>query len=227
MARAFQVASIFPLTVEREPVAAVTSRRGDLLLAVPPRTAGGRPAARARRDHGHARPDQRALALRATSRTASRSCLISALALALDPKVLLLDEPTAGMGPEERWDMIEKVMRSGERRALTVVFIEHDMDIVFKIAEPHHRCSEIRPACWREGTPDEIRARPGRDRRLSRHRPAQRRGAGMTAPLLAGRSASTSTMAPARSCSIWACRWSAGPDRGAARAATAPARAPP
>src|SRR5438034_10262345 len=57
-----------------------------------------------------------------------------ALALVLDPKVLLLDEPTAGMGTEERWRMIDKVRELWETQKITVVFIEHDMDIVFKIA---------------------------------------------------------------------------------------------
>jgi branched-chain amino acid transport system ATP-binding protein len=57
-----------------------------------------------------------------------------ALALVLDPKVLLLDEPTAGMGPEERWRMIGKVRELWETQKITVVFIEHDMDIVFKVA---------------------------------------------------------------------------------------------
>jgi branched-chain amino acid transport system ATP-binding protein len=78
-----------------------------------------------------------------------------ALALVLQPRVLLLDEPTAGMGTEERWQMIEKVYRLWEREKMTVVFIEHDMDIVFKIA------NSIRVLCYgrvlAEGTPDQIR----------------------------------------------------------------------
>src|SRR6266480_4000205 len=80
------------------------------------------------------------------------------LALVLEPRVLLLDEPTAGMGPEERWHMIEKVHELWERQNLTLVFIEHDMDIVFKIAE------SIRVLCYgkvlAEGTPSEIRGNP-------------------------------------------------------------------
>src|SRR5512142_2924142 len=78
-----------------------------------------------------------------------------AIALALEPKVLLLDEPTAGMGPDERWRMIERVRGLWEQRKLTLVFIEHDMDIVFRVA------STIRVLCYgkvlAEGTPEEIR----------------------------------------------------------------------
>ncbi|NCY24415.1 MAG: ATP-binding cassette domain-containing protein [Alphaproteobacteria bacterium] len=81
-----------------------------------------------------------------------------ALALALDPKVLLLDEPTAGMGPDERWRMIDRVHGLWLARGLTLVFIEHDMDIVFKISQ------SVRVlrygAVLAEGTPDEIRRNP-------------------------------------------------------------------
>lgn len=46
-----------------------------------------------------------------------------AITLALAPKVLLLDEPTAGIGPEERWRMIERVRGLWEQRKLALVFI--------------------------------------------------------------------------------------------------------
>ena len=60
------------------------------------------------------------------------------LALSLDPKILMLDEPTAGMGPEERWKMVETIERLWKLKKLTLIFIEHDMDIVFKISQKIH-----------------------------------------------------------------------------------------
>src|SRR3546814_2200550 len=75
---------------------------------------------------------------RVTSRNLShgdQKLLDIALALALEPRVLLLDEPTAGMGPDERTQMIEKVQRLWLAEKMTPIFIEHDMDIVFRIAQ--------------------------------------------------------------------------------------------
>ena len=57
------------------------------------------------------------------------------LALALKPRVLLLDERTAGMGPDERWQMVRTVQRLWEDNNLTLIFIEHDMDIVQNYSE--------------------------------------------------------------------------------------------
>jgi len=57
-----------------------------------------------------------------------------ALALALRPKLLLLDEPTAGMHPEERRETMALVKRLWRDLGMTVVFVEHDMDIVFTVA---------------------------------------------------------------------------------------------
>jgi branched-chain amino acid transport system ATP-binding protein len=57
-----------------------------------------------------------------------------ALALAGEPKLLLLDEPTAGMSSEERAGLIELVGRIVREQELTVLFTEHDMDVVFSIA---------------------------------------------------------------------------------------------
>ena len=55
------------------------------------------------------------------------------LALATQPKLVLLDEPTAGMGPEESQRMIDLVNRL--RIRLTVLLVEHDMDAVFRLAD--------------------------------------------------------------------------------------------
>ena len=58
-----------------------------------------------------------------------------AIALANDPRLLLMDEPTAGMGPRERLDMMALVKRLVARRGVTVLFTEHSMDVVFAFAD--------------------------------------------------------------------------------------------
>jgi branched-chain amino acid transport system ATP-binding protein len=64
-----------------------------------------------------------------------RKRLELAMVLALKPRVLLLDEPTAGMGVGERAQIMELVMAAVGRRALTMLFTEHDMETVFAHAE--------------------------------------------------------------------------------------------
>ncbi|MEJ2715870.1 MAG: ABC transporter ATP-binding protein [Deltaproteobacteria bacterium] len=58
-----------------------------------------------------------------------------AMALSLKPHLLLLDEPTAGMGDEETDRMVQLIGRLQREQGLSIVFIEHDMNIVFGIAE--------------------------------------------------------------------------------------------
>ncbi len=58
-----------------------------------------------------------------------------AVALSLKPHLLLLDEPTAGMGDEETDRMVQLIGRLHHEQKLGIVFIEHDMNIVFGIAE--------------------------------------------------------------------------------------------
>jgi branched-chain amino acid transport system ATP-binding protein len=58
-----------------------------------------------------------------------------AVALGNEPELLILDEPTAGMSPEETLAAIELIKRLAEMRGLTILFCEHDMDIVFSIAQ--------------------------------------------------------------------------------------------
>jgi branched-chain amino acid transport system ATP-binding protein len=57
------------------------------------------------------------------------------LALALRPKLLLLDEPTAGMGDQETEDITALMHRLHREEKLTIVLIEHDMPLVFKVAD--------------------------------------------------------------------------------------------
>lgn len=58
-----------------------------------------------------------------------------ARALALDPKVLLLDEPTAGMNPNESAQFVEFVHRLRGERNISILLIEHDMSVVMKVSE--------------------------------------------------------------------------------------------
>jgi branched-chain amino acid transport system ATP-binding protein len=57
-----------------------------------------------------------------------------AIALASEPRVLLMDEPTAGMAPAERIALMELTARIAGERGLAVLFTEHDMDVVFQHA---------------------------------------------------------------------------------------------
>ena len=78
-----------------------------------------------------------------------------AIALALEPSILLLDEPTAGMSPEERHRTRKMIGEIRRRYDLTLVFIEHDMDMVFDIA---HTVRVLQQgSLLAEGTPEEIR----------------------------------------------------------------------
>jgi branched-chain amino acid transport system ATP-binding protein len=58
-----------------------------------------------------------------------------AIALANEPKLLLMDEPTAGMAPRERNDLIALVKRLVVERGVSVLFTEHSMDVVFAYAD--------------------------------------------------------------------------------------------
>ena len=80
-----------------------------------------------------------------------------ALALATRPKVLLLDEPAAGVPQDESADIFEAV--AGLSRDLALLFVEHDMHVVFRFAS--HIIVMVGGAIYTEGSPAEIAAHPG------------------------------------------------------------------
>jgi branched-chain amino acid transport system ATP-binding protein len=58
-----------------------------------------------------------------------------AITLAQGPEMILLDEPTAGMAPDERLKTMELIQHLWETLGLTILFVEHDMDLVFSISQ--------------------------------------------------------------------------------------------
>jgi branched-chain amino acid transport system ATP-binding protein len=80
------------------------------------------------------------------------------IALASDPALLLLDEPTAGMSASETHDTMRLLERIAGDRGLTLLFTEHDMAVVFGIAEKIAVLHQGRLIA--EGTPAEMRAHP-------------------------------------------------------------------
>ncbi len=80
-------------------------------------------------------------------------------ALALDPRLLLLDEPTAGMSDHETYQIAHLVRRLHRERRLAMILIEHDMRVVFHLADRITVLAE--GAVLAEGTPDEIARHDG------------------------------------------------------------------
>ncbi len=78
------------------------------------------------------------------------------MSLALKPRLLLLDEPTAGMGDQETYDITRLIRRLHKDQGLSIVLIEHDMRVIFHLADRIMVLAE--GSVLAEGTPDEIGA---------------------------------------------------------------------
>jgi branched-chain amino acid transport system ATP-binding protein len=155
--RAFQITSIFPgLTVFRNVQLGRLAQAGEtarIFGTVEDRHADA--VAEILEDCG--------LAAMATEQAGNLShgdqrALELAISLAMEPKLLLLDEPTAGMAPEETTRTMQLVRRIADERRLTVLFCEHDMDVVFGTADRILVMNMGTPLA--EGTPEEIRNDP-------------------------------------------------------------------
>jgi branched-chain amino acid transport system ATP-binding protein len=159
MARTFQITEIFPeLTVRENIRIAVETADGLSLRMWPSR------AVTARVDgEVEALIEQSGLAISADrlvgelSHGDQRASEI-AMALALKPRLLLLDEPTAGMGEHETYQVASLIRRLHKNSNYTIVLIEHDMRVVFNLAD---RITVLdQGALLADGTPDEIAANP-------------------------------------------------------------------
>jgi branched-chain amino acid transport system ATP-binding protein len=79
-----------------------------------------------------------------------------AIALANEPKLLLMDEPTAGMGPRERIELMALTAELVRARGVAVLFTEHDMDVVFRHADRMMVLN--RGSLIAQGKPSEVRS---------------------------------------------------------------------
>jgi branched-chain amino acid transport system ATP-binding protein len=70
------------------------------------------------------------------------------------PVLLLMDEPTAGMGRDETWAIVDLIQRLRKEEGLTILFTEHDMDVVFEIADRISVLHQGIVIC--EGTPQQV-----------------------------------------------------------------------
>lgn len=78
------------------------------------------------------------------------------ISLASNPGLILLDEPTAGMSPQETVKTTELVKKLAKERGMTVLLIEHDMNVVFSISETIRVMHQGKLIA--EGKPDEIKS---------------------------------------------------------------------
>jgi branched-chain amino acid transport system ATP-binding protein len=157
MGRTFQITSIFRrlTAVDNVLTALLTHHRRQYNFLVPAR--------RFYRDEAHALLERVGLLEQASKPSGilahgDQRRLELAIALASAPRLLLLDEPTAGMAPRERHEIMEMAAGIARDTGLTIVFTEHDMDVVFAVAtwiSVLHQGSIIA-----EGVPADVRANP-------------------------------------------------------------------
>ena len=154
LARSYQITSIFRKFSVRDNLAlAVQARSGSSLSFWRPVTAETQLAEEATRIAVQVGLGARLDAPAGSLAHAEQRCLEVGLAVATGAKLLLLDEPMAGMGPDESQRMVELIEHL--RATVTVLLVEHDMDAVFRLAD---RISVlVSGAIVATGTPDEIR----------------------------------------------------------------------
>jgi len=152
--RSFQIVNVFPrLTVFENVQVAVLSRQGKSSMLF-------RPARNLAVVETRSLLESVGLADQGKNIVGSLShgdqkILEIAIALGNEPELLILDEPTAGMSPEETFATIELIKRLARSRGLTILFCEHDVDIVFSISQSIMVMHQGRTLI--QGKPEEVR----------------------------------------------------------------------
>jgi len=154
IARSFQIANIFPrLTVFRNvQVSVLSQQRKSVKFFRPARMLAVKETEKILENVGLA---EKADAIAGSLAHGDQRTLEIAIALGNKPELLVLDEPTAGMSAEETGATMELIRRLADSQGLTILFCEHDMEVVFNVAQSimvmHQGISII------QGGPDEVR----------------------------------------------------------------------
>ena len=157
MSRTFQITSLFPeLSVVENVRMAIQLKSGGNYRLV----GGGRRLTeterQARSALGFLRLDDRAALPAAALAHGDQRLLEIAMALAQGPDLLLLDEPTQGLSSEETAATVDVIREIARERELTILLVEHDMDVVFNLA---HRVTVLQfGQVIADGSPAEVRA---------------------------------------------------------------------
>jgi len=133
IARSFQIANIFPrLTVFRNVQVSVLSQKNlSKTLFRPAQSLMVEETERILKSVGLI---EKKLDVAGSLSHGDKRTLEIAIALGNEPEMLILDEPTAGMSPDETAAAMSLVTRLAREQGLTILFCEHDMDVVFNVA---------------------------------------------------------------------------------------------
>jgi branched-chain amino acid transport system ATP-binding protein len=156
ISRTFQITSLFPeLTALENVRLAIQAKAGGNSRLLGGRALLTRTEARARETLAFLGLADRAGAPASTLPHGDQRLLEIAMALAQEPALLLLDEPTQGLASEETAATAALIKRIARERTLTILLVEHDMDVVFNVAD---RVSVLHfGQLIAEGSPAEIR----------------------------------------------------------------------
>jgi branched-chain amino acid transport system ATP-binding protein len=157
ISRTFQITSIFPeLSVLENVRIAVQLKAGDNFRLLGGRAILDATGQRARDSLRLLGLLDRADALASTLPHGDQRLLEIAMAVAQEPALLLLDEPTQGLSPEDTAATVAVIRQVARERKLTIILVEHDMDVVFDLAD---RISVLHfGRLIAEGTAAEVRA---------------------------------------------------------------------